>query len=344
MDNENKKQEDFENYPDIADIITKNIMLEHKFKQNDTGTIKASEAGHECQRYLVYRQLNYDLAKPIDEDTIIVFNEGNSQEKQVLIDLQKAGVEITDVHLPIRIKDINLSGQIDCVAKFNCKSETEENSLIKIPCEIKSMSEFIFNSINTVEDLEKYPWTKKYYAQLQIYMKNDIVEFPFAYLIAKNRNTGKIKLIKDYDGGNVIRFNARYYKNIYDKLKNLNKQVEKIKCNNYNESKYPPRCQYDIKICKNCTFSHICIKDIISPTVPTITDKSTLKNIYKLAKLKKRKSIYNQVDKDYKETTDSLKAVFPLVNAKYQAGKFIIETKIVNTKNPYLAFEMSSST
>ena len=78
-------------FPDIAETIRKKIISERS-KTYACNSLWASECGHDCTRYLVYQQCNWEQAKPTEEELLLVFHEGNLQEDTLLLELQKAGI------------------------------------------------------------------------------------------------------------------------------------------------------------------------------------------------------------------------------------------------------------
>ena len=352
-------------YPDIAQLI-KNKIISDKKKTSACNSVWASEAGHDCKRYLVYQQCDWDKAKPADENLLLVFHEGSIQEDLLLLELQKAGIKIKDLQISIKIAQANITGKLDCVAIVQNNEGIEE----AVPIEIKSMSDIVYNSVNTVEDFKKYPWTRKYYAQMMIYLKNDLWFYPRGYFLAKNKSTGAIKLIKDYDGENAIKFNEKYWNELIDGLKEVNKAVwnnkkiqmdvvefQNLLLNETDENRkelllseiealkmqyqYPDRIKYDLKVCKGCKYEHICITDLTDTIGSFIENKSIIEAIEDYIKSKAEREKYKEAEKKSTAALNVLKEVFPLKDTVYLTEKNIIQTKIRKMKNTeYLAFEI----
>lgn len=348
-------------FPNIADTIKQKIIGE-KTKQYACNSLWASEAAHDCTRYLVYQQCNWEEAKQTEDDLLLIFNEGNNQEDRLLLDLQNAGIKIKDLQIQIKIAAANITGKLDCVAVV----EDNNGKGAFLPVEIKSMSDTVYNAVNTVEDFQKYPWTRKYYGQMQIYLKNDLWFYPEGYFLVKNKSTGAIKIIKDFDGGNTIKFNEQYWNELVKRGKEIKKYVKKIKgiqsdiddiacCDEMTElekmeeinaliaqMKYPDRIEYDLKVCKGCKYEHICITDLKGSIGAVIENKSILEAVDKYYKAATVRPIYKAVENDYQATLDILKELFPLQEKMYFSPKYLIQTKVVNGKKPYLKFEVES--
>ena len=351
-------------YPDIAEKIRKKIISERS-KNFACNSVWASECGHDCSRYLVYQQCDWDKAKPIEDKLLFVFNEGNLQEDQLLLELQKAGIKVKDLQIHISISEANITGKLDCVVL----EESDKGEAAYLPCEIKSMSPNVYEAVNTVEDFKKYSWTRKYYAQIQCYLKNDSGFYPYGYFLAKNKSTGEIKLIKDFDGSNAIKFNESYWKALVERAKGVNKAVfinkqlkmqiaeleSKRKDADEIQTKiidakiealqaqycYPERIKYDLKTCKGCKYEHICITDLTTAIGNIVENESILEALEDYVTTKKNQEQFKEAEKAYKSALANLKAVFPLEDSLYMTDKYIVQTKVRKLKgSEYLAFDV----
>lgn len=338
-------------YPDIAGIIRENIIREKKTTYA-CNSIWASEIGHDCERYLVYQQCRGEDAQPTDDDLLLVFNEGDNQERQLIIDLQKANIKVKDLQLRFTVKAINLSGKLDLIAEL----KDSKGEMFFAPVEVKSMHPSVYASIETVADLKKYPWTRKYYAQLMFQLQNDNWSYPFGYFLCKNKSTGEIKVIKDFDGSSVVKFNEEYYNELIEKGKRVFKTVtankiiqsqlmltddESEKEALKSQMKYPDRIKYDLKVCGGCKYAHICIANIIDSNTKALSE-SAVATVKEYLRAKQQREIYSQADKEYKSADAGMKKIFPLAEDLYTSDEFIVQTKVVNGKNPYLKFDIQN--
>ncbi len=347
-------------FPNIAETI-KNKIISEKSKNYACNSLWASEAAHDCTRYLVYQQCNWEESKETAEDLLLIFNEGNNQEDRLLLDLQNAGIKIKDLQINIKIASANITGKLDCVAQL----EDENGKGAFLPVEIKSMSDTVYNAVNTVEDFQKYPWTRKYYGQMQIYLKNDLWFYPEGYFLVKNKSTGAIKIIKDFDGGNTIKFNETYWnelvkrgkevKRFVKKIKQIQSDIEDIETSDLKEEekiseinalrtqmKYPDRIEYDLKVCKGCKYEHICITDLKGQIGAVIENKSILDAVDRYYKAAEKRPLYKETENEYQNSLKVLKELFPLQAKMYFSTKYLIETKVINGKTPYLSFDVQS--
>lgn len=353
-------------YPDITQTIKQKIISD-KNKMSACNSLWASEAAHDCERYLVYQQCDWEKAKPVEDNLLLVFHEGNTQEDQLLLEIQKAGIKAKDLQIAIKIAEANISGKLDLIAEV----EGTDGVVTNIPVEIKSMSDIVYNSVHTVEDLKKYPWTRKYYGQVQIYCKNDNWFFPECYLLVKNKSTGAIKLIKDFDGGNTIKFNEEYWNWLVDRGRKINHNVfsnkfvqmeiakEKATLTGKNTKKeqateekikkleekisYPERITYDLKVCKGCKYEHICISDLSCITSGLIDNPSVVKAVEEYVEAKEKREQFKQYEKNYENALACLKSIFPLEENLYMTDKYIVQTKLRKVKDTqYLTFDIKN--
>lgn len=338
-------------YPDIAQIVKENIIREKKTTYA-CNSIWASEIGHDCERYLVYQQCNGEDAQQTEDDLLLVFNEGDNQERQLIIDLQKANIKVKDLQLRFTVKAINLSGKLDLIAEL----KDSEGDTFFAPVEVKSMHPSVYSSIETVADLNKYPWTRKYYAQLMYQLENDQWSYPFGYFLCKNKSTGEIKVIKDFDGSPVVKFNQEYYNKLFEKGRRVSKTVlankiiqsqllgtedESEKEALKSQLKYPERIKYDLKVCGGCKYNHICIANIIDSNTKTLSESAVV-TVKEYLRAKQQREIYSQAEKEYKKADAEMKKIFPLQEDLYTSGEYIIQTKVTNGKNPYLKFDIQN--
>ena len=302
----------------------------------------------------MYQQCNGSDAKPTEDDLLLVFNEGDNQERQLIIDLQKANIKVKDLQLRFEVKAINLSGKLDLIAVL----KDSEGKDFFAPVEVKSMHPSVYSSIETVQDLNKYPWTRKYYAQLMFQLKNDNWEYPFGYFLCKNKSTGEIKVIKDFDGSSVVKFNEGYYKELLEKGKRVSKIVagNKIIQNQImflgededdereallSQMKYPERIKYDLKVCGSCKYNHICIANIIDSDTKRLSESANM-TVKEYLRAKTQREIYSQAEKDYKKADAEMKKIFPLTEDIYTSDDYIVQTKVTNGKTPYLKFDIQN--
>ena len=202
---------------------------------------RASEIGYHvpilggCVRRGVYARTIWGERELHDVNVQLIFDEGNNQERQVLLDLAMSGVQIIEQQSAWVWDNYSISGHID-------GSHVEDG--VAYPIEIKSMSPNVFSIINCFEDFKKKPWTRSYMAQITIYMLFKNVDK--GIFILKNKSTGELKQITvdlDYELGEAC-------------LKTAEEINEHIR-----NGTLPGRIP-DIQVCKKCPFRLSCLPEI----------------------------------------------------------------------------------
>ena len=124
-----------------------------------------SQIGDPCQRKLVYNRTHYEHKQKISVGLKKIFNEGHDQEASLVPRLKKAlssaEYELVCEQKPLEIKEYKLSGRIDGELLYKGN---------RIPVEIKTCSPHTFSKFNCVQDFQRYHWSRKYPAQLVLYM------------------------------------------------------------------------------------------------------------------------------------------------------------------------------
>jgi CRISPR/Cas system-associated exonuclease Cas4 (RecB family) len=204
-------------------------------------TNRASELGYSvsmiggCARRGVYARTRWQDRELHDARVQLIFDEGNNQERQVLIDFATAGVQIIEQQSAWSWDMYQITGHID---------GTHVEDGVAYPVEIKSMSPNIFSIVNCFDDFKKKPWTRSYMAQITLYMLFKNVDK--GIFILKNKSTGELKQITvdlDYELGEACLKAAE----------EINKHIS--------EGTLPDRVE-DRETCKNCPFKLICLPEI----------------------------------------------------------------------------------
>jgi ferredoxin len=146
-----------------------------KMKNNKYSSKNCIASGlGDCLRERYYSICEYESKPSPDEWLMARFEEGNEQERRILVKLLSNGFDIVDNQHRFEIKDregrVILSGRIEGKIKFQGKY---------YPFEIKSMNPNIYAGIDTLDDFAKYSHTKKYPKQLQSYMFSENVDEGF---------------------------------------------------------------------------------------------------------------------------------------------------------------------
>lgn len=223
-------------------------IMSYKKKQLQMWPVRsnrASSLGHPCERYLVLERTRWQDKTPPDAGLQLIFDLGNMIEKQVLRDLDDCDITVIEQQRSFEWKEFQITGHIDGKVVWGDKI---------IPLEIKSMSPFMFDKVNSVWDMQnsKYSYMRKYPAQMQLYLFMD--EKELGLFLLKNKSTGQYKEILvdiDYDAGELL----------LQKATRINKHVEK--------DTLPDCIPWDDYTCQKCDLIHVCcpVKDVDSADV-----------------------------------------------------------------------------
>ncbi len=263
-------------------------------------TNRASQMGDECERRLVYFRIAWEQQLMPDVSLQFIFDEGNIQEDALMNDLRGAGITIIEQQRAFSWPEYQISGMIDARVKDNGSV---------YPLEAKSMSPFIWDGVNTIEDFAKYPWVKKYIAQMVLYLLMSNSET--GIFILKNKSTGRIKQI------NVN------LSNYLDLGENLLQRAKRI--NDHIQAKTYPDKINNFKICSECAFRHVCLPEILNKGGIEFIDNK------EIDKLLNRREELQTLSKEYKDTDEKVKEELKRYmqdKTIISCGKWTIEKKI----------------
>ena len=229
--------------------------LDTYYQAEDKGLIpchtnRASSIGDPCARRLVYMRTDWDKARPFSLDTLKVFREGNNQERITLRDMIDAGFEVSQMQRAIDYPQHKITGHVDLFIKWQ-----GEQWLL----EIKSMSPYIWESVNTIQDFHKYSWTAKYLGQVCLYML--MSNEPRGLFALKNKSTGQIKWIEfelDYDFAESLLKKADVVNNSVD----ARIAARLVHDADAEDAALPARIDYQERECGDCRWKHLCCPDL----------------------------------------------------------------------------------
>jgi len=283
---------------------------------------RASEIGNPCHRYLYYMRTAYKERPLPDVGLLEIFKEGNYQERATVELLSEHGVELNQQQRSIDLKAYEISGSIDGSVHPRLPSDfpdwpLEENgSQMWVPAEIKSMSPWIWESINTYEDIinsDKH-WIRKYPSQLQVYLWG--MEKPVGVLILKNKVSCRLKDIwvpLDYELGNEI----------MEKAKAVNKAIAKGEAPERTES----------AVCRQCPFSVICQPLIVTGAGAEMFDDPELEEALDLRELHAvGKSAYDRADRALKKIMKDREAPEMFICGDWFSQGTVVEKKAFEVK------------
>ena len=250
--------------------------LEKQIKVYPCNNLRASNLGHPCERYLYLLLRHWDEQKPHDVGLQSIFNLGNSIEEYTIENIKRAGFEvITPTVRSWKIEKPLITGREDIRIK-------DENGEL-LPVEIKGISPFEFDKLNTVDDFmkSKRSYIRGYPAQLQIYMLYFGKEKGFFALT--NKLTGETKFIE-------MPFDYEYAENLLQKAERIYAALD---------SDTPPEACEDISVCESCSLAHICGECRRVPADIDLDEEldALIDRKNELAAAKKE---YEQIDKEIK--------------------------------------------
>lgn len=304
-------------------------------KQWPVNANRASELGHECLRYLVLNRTRWQEKKMHDARVQMVFDIGNMIESLVSQDLREAGFAVVEQQRGFSWQKYHITGTIDLklgLTDHLIRSALDNGALpddVKaklqeildkarlpapdpigiVPTEIKSAAPGVFGTINSVEDMKrhKYPYMRRYPAQLTLYMIMDGKEV--GLFLFKNKSTGEIKEI-------WMTLDYGFAETLIKKAELVNKHVA--------EGTLPEPIEYSEDLCAECAYSHICLPDRIGVEVEVSGNTELLELLYCYEKLKPGAKEYDDVNNRINKIVEGKEKI--LIGDYLIQGKWIPKT------------------
>ena len=244
---------------------------------------RASDAGHECERYLVAARIRSEKWVIHDIGLQRIFDEGKIQEDAVFHDIREAALEVMEHQRPFLWKKFQITGHIDG------KIKDEGGGLI--PLEIKSCSPNSFMALQKMDQHDllnsRYPWIKRYPAQMGLYMLMD------------NKDRG-IMLFKNKVNGELLQIDFVLDDQFLEYLETVLKKLERV--NEYCEKdELPPVTP--ISDCDRCGFcTTLCFPDRdFGPGFKImLPDPEIERLLNRRDELQEARKEYEMIDKDLK--------------------------------------------
>ncbi|HDP36501.1 MAG TPA: Dna2/Cas4 domain-containing protein [Candidatus Atribacteria bacterium] len=221
---------------------------------------------------------------PVERE--FIFDGGRNIENLALQDLQEAGYKTIQQGRDFELKEQEITGHLDCLISDNGQN---------YPCEIKGISPFDFDKLNSAEDMLKSekPYIRAYPAQLQLYLfmaavnKLTSQEKPEGLFYIKNKLTFLPKEI-------WVELDYEYVEELLRKAERINKHIQ--------NGTLPERIE-DISVCLNyCPFQAICLPDIRrAEGIEILDDIEAERTIKRWFELKDAASEYAELDKRLKD-------------------------------------------
>jgi len=261
-------------FPDIVTAVDSHMRA--KLKRSPCHTNRSSAIGDDCERRLVYERTHWQEKDLPDVGLQYIFDVGNTLEEPVLRMIHDSGFEIMRQQEPFQYKsksEVLLTGHIDGVVVADD---------VEYLGEVKTMSPYIWQAVNTVADFQKYPWTRKYPWQLNIYMFG--LEIPRGIWFLINKSTGRVKQINmELD---------------FDLAERTLQRCERINAHIKNDTL--PDFLDDADTCDKCPFQHVCSPPINRMAIDVETDAETIEMVKRMMELKPGKSEHDAIDRELK--------------------------------------------
>lgn len=237
---------------------------------------RASELGSECERYLVYARTAWEKKLAHTVESEFIFEAGRRIEDEAVDELKAAGFQIIEQQRSFEWREYNITGHMDL--------KISQDGKTAYPCEIKSMNQFIFQKINTIEDMmeSNKPWVRKYPAQLYLYMLMSDTDLGLFYL--KDKATHQPKEI-------WVPLDYGYAEGLIQRAERVNKHVE---AGTLPEGHPGASCGF-------CGFRHLCLPDQdFGPGVVIMDDTELEEKLKRRSELEAAKKEYDALDKGVK--------------------------------------------
>lgn len=255
-----------------------------------------------CLRQGVYAITEWDKTKLHDADLQARFNKGKQEETNLISELMALGYEIVEQQVPLdkALTDkYKLSGKIDGKIKFGGH---------RIPFEVKSMHPLSFAKVNAISDIKNDSFMVKYYRQMQV------------YLLGHNEAAGLFILTDCLGHWKIIPVELNYSdaESVLQTVEAINRHVS--------DKSLPDRIPYDADVCGYCSFSHICLPDIVNEAIVQWEDNPVVVGMLdRLGELK-------PAHKEYEGLYEQVKEIFKNVRLAI-VGKWTVTGKLSKRKS-----------
>lgn len=249
--------------------------LQDKIFRSRWKSLRASGIDDICNRRLFYYMTCGELAEEIDIGLVAIFEEGKEQEPAVRRYLSELGFEIKKAGFTENMESHGISGQVDGTLDVN------GNRYI---VEIKTVSEYAWDSINKAEDLNE-GYYRKWFGQMQVYLL--LFNYEKGLFILKRKQAKQLKIIEvelDYD----------YAESLLKKAEIVNKAIK--------DGVAPDFLKSNPVECRKCAFfAKVCNPPMDFGETQVIEDVILANKLERRAELVPLTSEYNKLDKEVKE-------------------------------------------
>lgn len=204
-----------------------------------------------CARQLVYAQTHWQEKEKFPPEAIAAMEDGRHEERLLIQELLADAFDVVEQQVQLDDDRYWITGKIDGKVKWAGR---------RVPFEAKRLKPFMFEKIETVDDLKGNPFLMKYLRQLTLYLylhneeaglfilsdgvgcrKEIVVQMDYA--LAES-------ILKDLDTANA---SLKAIQKVMDELDPLYETTEPL---------MPPRIPYSSKVCGYCPFRRVCLPDM----------------------------------------------------------------------------------
>lgn len=269
-----------------------------------------------CFRRQVLSIVKWQDAKPFSAERKARFQVGDALERQGLIELGFLGIRVTKQQFEFELykrgtKEIAVRGKIDGIVLL----ELGRFVRVEVPIEIKSMHPTQFAGINSVEDMLRHKWYRKWVFQMQMYLVGYGFEVGFFWI---TDCLGRWKAI-------VIEVDYELAERCWDFAERVLEARDKFRANPETEP-LPPQTE-NTDECEGCEFfGRACQPEIQEEGVRMYHNGTLAAALRERAALEDSGKEYARVDRKVKkwlkdfETTEELKGKKSVL-----VGEFLIE-------------------
>lgn len=287
----------------IKNIINAYLISddERTGKRWRTNSIRASGIGDICERRLLYEIIRPEDSLPLSAELLSIFRLGKHFEGYVVSLLKESGIDVIAAQVSSAWDAFNITGHIDGkilvsqwarAAKYHRLpySEVDLDSREEMLLEMKGLNPNTAQQMNTVDDLLAGSWTRRYVAQILIYLLLENLDRGLLLII--NKSSGELTQIE-------IRLedHLEYAESLIQRAERLNmlidyhRNLEKSKANAQGilgaATKNNPRVELfknidpdymplrinDIDECPRCQFRDVCCPTVkYNTTVDVVND------------------------------------------------------------------------
>jgi len=258
---------------------------------------RCSMLGHPCAAYCFFdRTVPAERRAAIPEHVALLFAEGRYQERVIMQDLLAMGYDVVESQGSLAWPTYQITGHRDM------KISKAASPVVR--CEFKSVSPYIYDKLNTVEELRdsKLLWVRKWYSQVVLYMLLDGEES--YWLILKNKSTGRIKVI-------VFAWNDEMFRDaeaLVKKAEKVNRWVTAGQ-GNYKAGLPEEAKLTDAEVCADCEFFAVCLPPLhLAPDARIIADDELATRLARREELQPAAKEFDELDGEIKDHAKAVAA------------------------------------